>query len=115
MKCDQFSCLESGSFLELVPGHVFLLKNRCGNGAQILDFLQLDGDKADAGLFTQDVLAVLARRIEWQGSEHPSQFEDIRQRARRHVLAAMAAYVEFTAARASVGDALVGHTSSEFK
>jgi hypothetical protein len=115
MKCDQFSCLEAGSFLELVPGHVFLLKNRCGNGAQVLDFLQLEGDQADAGLFTQDVLQVLARRIEWQGENHTSDFEELRQKARRHVLAAISAYQEFTHARHSVGDPLTGHLPSELK
>jgi hypothetical protein len=113
--CEQYSCLDGGSYLELEAGHVFLIKNRGGYGGQVLDFLRIENGTVDAGLFTQDVLHVLARRIEWQGEHATSQFEDIRQEARDHILAAIKAYERFTLARKDVGDVLLGHTPEELK
>ncbi len=114
-KCQvDFDKVEPGGFIELVPGHVYMLKNRCGNGAQVLDFLKITDNVGEPGLFTQDVLKVLAARVAWQGQNHTSEFEVTRAKALEHLNEAIKLYAIFSDKRYLVGDPCVGHNESEF-
>ena len=84
-------------------------------GQARLDFINVQGGTVVSdGVFTQDVLEVLADRIGWQGENDTSRHEHLRQEARGHILAALACYRAFTLARASTGAQLVGHKPEEF-
>lgn len=120
MKCAQFNCLGGGEFLTLDAGHRYLIKNRSEgdahtSSAQVLSFMKIEGGVVSEGAFTQDVLAVLADRIEWQGINSTSKFEAERQKARDCILQAISHYMKFTELRYNDGIKMTGHTESEIK
>lgn len=100
----------------LNPGHSYSVPMRGDSGGHVqLDFINVQGGTVVMdGVFTQDILAVLADRIDWQGDNDTSRHEHLRQEARGHILAALACYRSFTLARASTGAQLVGHKPEEF-
>jgi len=113
--CSQdFANCAQGAFVTLKEGHVYLVKNRCGEGAQVIDFLRIENGQVDGGIFSQELLEVVADRMAWQAIHSTSAFEETRQRARRHVLAAVAAMAEFSKQRKDAGIDMIGHSEKEF-